>query len=400
MKRVAIVGMSLAGLRTAESLRRLGCDATITAIGAESHVPYDRPPLSKDFLTKHRSFDEIVLRREGFDNLDIDVRLGVLATRLDAAKQTLALSDGSTLDYDQLVIATGTQPRRLPASVCDPNLASVHYLRTYDDAVTLRSDIATAERVCIVGAGFIGAEIAASCRTLGVGVTMLEAQAQPMVRGLGETLGAVCAQLHRDHGVDVRLGVQIRSVHGAGRAQYVVLEDGSEIRCDAVVIGIGVEPCTHWLQGSGLTIDNGVVCDEYCLAAPNVYAAGDVARWPNQLFDGEMMRLEHWTNAAEQGAHVGETIATGARKAFAPVPFVWSDQYECKIQSVGRFSAEDDMAIVHGTLETRKFVALFGRNGRLTGALGFNQPRQVMIARRQISERASYAHAVAAAHAD
>ena len=399
MKHVVIVGMSLAGLRAAESLRRSGCDATITAIGAETQAPYDRPPLSKDFLTKHRSFGDLSLRREGYDNLAIEWRLGVVATGLDLGRQEIALGDGASVEFDELIIATGTTPRHLPAAVCDPTLQGVHYLRTYDDAVALRFDIANARRVCVIGAGFIGAEIAASCRALNVDVTMLEAQPQPMIRGLGETLGAVCAQLHRDHGVDVRVGVQIRSVAGAGRVERVVLDDGDEILCDVVVVGIGVEPCTDWLRGSGLTLENGVVCDEYCVAAANVHAAGDVARWPNPLFDGELMRLEHWTNAAEQGAHVGESIASGEQKPFAPVPFVWSDQYDCKIQSVGRFNADDEMSIVHGDLDSRKFVALFGRDGRLSGALGFSQPRHVMIARRQISERVSYTDAVAAARA-
>ncbi len=399
MKRVTIVGMSLAGLRAAETLRRSGFDATITAIGAESWVPYDRPPLSKEFLTKTRSFADISLRREGYDNFDAELRLGVRAVGLNVVEHSVALDDGSAVEYDELIIATGTEPRRLPPEICDPNLHGVHYLRTYDDAVALRRDIVQAGRVCVIGAGFIGAEIAASCRALGVAVTMLEAQAQPMIRGLGETLGSVCAQLHRDHGVDVRLGVQISSVHGEETVDGVRLVDGTDIACDVVVIGIGVEPSTGWLQGSGLEIDNGIVCDEFCIAAPNVFAAGDVARWPNSLFDGELMRLEHWTNAVEQGAHVAETIVSGEPTSFAPVPFVWSDQYDCKIHSVGRFSADDEFTIVRGSLESRKFVALFGRNGRLTGALGFSQPRHVMIARRQIAERVSYADAVNAANA-
>ena len=395
---VVIAGMSLGGLRAAETLRRLEFNGPIIAISAESHLPYDRPPLSKEFLAGTRSADEIALRREGVDELAIDWRLGVAATSLNIDTQQLNLDDGSTVRYGHLIVATGASPRTLPAEVCDPGLTNVCVLRTLDDAIAIRDRLDNAPEsftVCVIGAGFIGAEVAATCRGRGLNVTVLEAQEQPMIRGLGAELGAVCAQLHRDHGVDLRLGVTITNVEGDGRVERVVLADGTIIACDLLVVGIGVVPCTDWLAGSGLVIDNGVVCDETCLAAPGAYAIGDVARWPNPLFDGEMMRLEHWTNAAEQGAHVAEAIATGIATPFAPVPFVWSDQYDCKIQSVGRFDADHDVEIVHGDLERRKFVALFGRDGRLRGALGFSSPRQVMQYRRMISDRASFAEALA-----
>ncbi len=401
MKRVAIVGMSLAGLRAAETLRRLGFDGEIVGIGAERHLPYDRPPLSKAFLTKQWGFSELALRRDGVDELNIELRLGLRATHLDVAERLLSLDDGTTIDFDDVIIAAGATPRILPATVCDPSLQGVHSLRTYDDALAIRNALANGARICVIGAGFIGAEIAAACRTLGSEVTLLEAQTQPMIRGLGETLGAVCAQMHRDNGVDLRLGVTITDVLGDAeqRVSGVRLADGTTIDCELLVVGIGVIPETAWLEGSDLALDNGIVCDEASMAAPHVYAAGDVARWPNPLFDGEIMRLEHWTNAVEQGIHVAECIVSGVPAPFAPVPFVWSDQYDCKMQSVGRFDANDDVEIVHGTLESRKFVALFGRNGRLNGALGFSQPRHVMKARRQISERVGFADAVAEANA-
>ncbi len=404
MERVAIVGMSLAGLRAAETLRRLGYEREIVAVSAEEHLPYDRPPLSKEFLTAGRAFEDMALRRDGVDELNLEWRLRTRATSLDLAARVVALDDGGSVGYDNLIIATGATPRALPASVCDPSLGGVHSLRTIEDARAIRDGIENEDRICVIGAGFIGAEVAAACRTRGAGVTLLEAQAQPMIRGLGATLGAVCAQLHRDHGVDLRLGVQIdrvepsTNVAGAPRVGSVVLADGTRIECDLLVVGIGVAPETRWLEDSGLAIDNGVVCDSTCTAAPNVLAAGDIARWPNPLFDDEMMRLEHWTNATEQGAHVAECLVSGAATPFAPVPFVWSDQYDCKIQSVGRFNADDDMEIVRGDLESRKFVALFGRDGRLTGALGFSQPRHVMIARRMIAERVSFVDAIAASN--
>ena len=398
---VVIVGMSLGGLRAAETLRRLDYAGTIVGISSETHLPYDRPPLSKEFLKGIRSAAEIALRRDGVDDLDIDWRLGVAATSLDTDARTVGLSAGGVVQYDHLIIANGAHARTLPVSVCQPGLANVFTLRTIDDATAIRNLVdhaATGFRLCVVGAGFIGAEVAATCRDRGIDVTVLEAQSQPMIRGLGTELGAVCAQLHRDHGVDLRLDVVIESVEGDGRVERVRLADGSVIACDVLVVGIGVAPSTDWLVGSALTIDNGVVCDECCVAAPGVYAVGDIARWPNPLFDGEMMRLEHWTNAAEQGSHVAEGIVRGEPHPFAPVPFVWSDQYDCKIQSVGRFDADHDVEIVHGEFATRKFVALFGRDGMLRGALGFNSPRHVMQYRRMISERATFAEALARAH--
>ena len=297
------------------------------------------------------------------------------------------------------MIATGSEPRRLPASAFpggDPQLDGAFVLRTLDDAVAIRARLDDRPRVVVIGAGFIGAEVAATCRGRGLDVTVLEALPQPMVRGLGPVIGGVCADLHRDHGVDLRLGVAVDAIEGAGRVERVRLADGTTIDADLLVVGIGVVPATDWLAASGLTIDNGVVCDETCLAAPGVVVAGDAARWPNPRFDGELMRLEHWTNATEQGVAAAERLLASDRDAvpFAPVPFVWSDQYDVKIQSVGRFSAEDDVHVAHGTLEERRFVALFGRAGRLTGALGFGRPRHVMQYRRMIADRRSFAEAL------
>ena len=229
---------------------------------------------------------------------------------------------------------------------------------------------------------------------------MLEALPQPMVRGLGPELGAVIAAVHRDHGVDLRLGVQVDAIEGDGNGQVtgVRLGDGSVVAADVVVVGVGVAPETAWLEGSGLTLDNGVVCDATCLAAPGVVAAGDLARWPNALFDGASMRLEHWTNATEQGVHAARRLL-GHEDAFAPVPFVWSDQYDRKIQTVGMVSADAEVHVAHGTLADRQFVALFGVGGRLVGALGFNRPRNVMQYRKLIAERASWTDALKLADA-
>jgi 3-phenylpropionate/trans-cinnamate dioxygenase ferredoxin reductase component len=392
MRTVAIVGTSLAGLRAAETFRREGFDGRIVAIGAEAHLPYDRPPLSKEFLRGDWEPEQLVLRKQGVDDLDLDWRLDARAVALDIGAREVALHDGERVTFDGLVIASGATPRRLPNQ---PNLAGLFTLRTLDDALALRELLDARPKVVVIGAGFIGSEIAATCRARHLEVTVLEMLPQPMVRGLGPELGAVLAAIHRDHGVDLRTGVQVEAIEGdgAGQVRGVLLGDGSRIAADVVVVGVGVVPETAWLEGSGLTIDDGVVCDQTCAAAPGIVAAGDVARWPNPLFDGERMRLEHWTNATEQGVHAARRLL-GHDEPFAPVPFVWSDQYDRKIQTVGVVSSDADVHVAHGTLEERQFVALFGRRGRLLGALGFNRPRFVMQYRRIIAERGSWDDAV------
>ena len=389
MRTVAVVGTSLAGLRAIEALRREGYEGRIVAIGAEPHLPYDRPPLSKEFLAGTTDADGIVLRKQGVDDLDVEWQLGVPAVALDVADREVVRADHVRVPFDGLVLATGSTPRRLPNQ---PDLPGVCMLRTLDDAAALREQLDGSPKVVVIGAGFIGAEVAATCRGRGLDVTVLEALPQPMVRGLGPELGAVIADLHRDHGVDLRTGVQVDAIEGGARVERVRLGDGSTVDADVVVVGIGVVPETAWLEHSGLTIDNGVVCDETCLAAPGIVAAGDVARWPNPLFDGEMMRLEHWTNATEQGVHAARRLLAGdsGGQPFAPVPFVWSDQYDRKIQTVGVVSADADLHVAHGSYAERQFVSLSGRGGRIVGALGFNRPRQVMQYRKLISERASW----------
>jgi NADPH-dependent 2,4-dienoyl-CoA reductase/sulfur reductase-like enzyme len=376
---VAIAGMSLAGLRAAETLRREGFDGRIVAISGEAHLPYDRPPLSKELLRGESEPEQIVLRKQGVDDLELDWRLNTRATSLDLAAREITLSSGEPVAFDGLVIATGTTPRTLSQG---PNVVT---LRTLDDALALRARLDGGPKVAIIGAGFIGAEVAASCRARRLDVTVLEALPQPMVRGLGPELGAVIAAVHRDHGVDMRTGVEVSAIEPAG----VRLGDGTLVSADVILVAIGVVPDTDWLDGSGLMIENGVVSDATGLVADDVVAAGDVARWPNLLFDGELMRLEHWTNATEQGVHVARRLL-GHEEPFAPVPFVWSDQYDRKIQAVGIISADAAVHIAHGTLAERQFVALFGRSGRIMGALGFNRARMVMQYRRLIAERASW----------
>ena len=389
LETIVIVGASLAGLRAAESLRREGYDGSLALVGAEPHLPYDRPPLSKELLQGKWGVERTPLRKQGsYDELELDLRLGRRAVALDPAARRLELDDGSALGFDGLVIATGAAPRPLPGA---PALAGVHVLRSLDDALAIREELGRSPRVAVVGAGFIGGEVAASCRARGLEVTLIEALPVPLAGVLGERFGNLCADIHRDHGVDLRCGVGVAALEGADRVERVALSDGSKLAADLVIVGIGVVPVTDWLASSGLRIDDGVVCDERCFAAPGIVAAGDVARWHNPRFD-ESMRVEHWTNAVEQGTHAARALLSGpdTAESYAPVPFFWSDQYDVKLQHAGRPRPDDEIRIATGSVEERRFVALYGRAGRLTGVLAMNRARQMMEYRRQLRDGASF----------
>jgi len=399
VEKIAVVGASLAGFRAVEELRHLGYDGRLTVIGAESHLPYDRPPLSKQVLSGKWELDRIALRPIGkeISDLDVDWQLGVAAIGLDLVARAVELADGRQLAFDGLVIATGTAVRTLPGQ---PALEGLYTLRTLDDCLALRQELdREPERVVVVGAGFIGAEVAATARERGLEVTVVEALSTPLQRALGDQMGNVCADIHRDHGVDLRLntGVDGFDDDGHGRLTGVRLTDGTTIAADVAVVGVGVVPNTGWLDGSGLAIDDGVVCDDTCLAADGVVAAGDIARWPNSRF-GEVMRVEHWENAQEQGAHAARRLL-GHTAPYSPVPWFWSDQYDRKIQLAGRSNAEDELRVVDGSIDERKFVAIYGRAGRIVGVLGMNRPRVVMLYRQLIADGASWETALAKASA-
>ena len=383
---IVVVGASLGGLRAAESLRSAGFDGRLVVVGAEAHLPYDRPPLSKAMLAGAWDPDRILLRRtEHLAQLDLEMHLGVAATGLDPATRTVHLADGRSFVYDGCIVATGASPRRLPGQPV--GWEGLHELRTLDDALALRVDLHDRgeRRVVVIGAGFIGAEVAATARGLGHQVTVLEALPAPLVRGLGEEMGRAVGAFHTGHGVDLRCGVGVTGFVGDGRVEGVTLSDGSTLPADVVVVGVGVVPATDWLASSGLTIDNGIVCDAFLRAAPYVYAVGDVARWP-WADGGELTRIEHWTNASEHGGLAATNLLAelDGRELtpFATLPFVWSDQYDRRIQVVGRISGEHDTAVVHGSVDDGSWVTLYGAGGALRGVLAVSQPKKLMSYRK------------------
>ena len=395
---VSIVGASLAGYWAAETLRRDGFEGRISLIGDEPHAPYDRPPLSKKFLAGDLDDDRLPLTTaEKLADLGLEMRLGCQATGLDVATRTLEV-DGVAEPYDGLLIATGARCRNLPGTA---GLPGVHTLRTRDDAEAIRDALANgARRVVVVGAGFIGAEVASTAIGRGAEVTMVEALEAPFGRVLGVEMGAVMADVHRRHGVDLRTGVGVDEVLGDDRLAGVRLADGATLEADLLVVGIGVVPNTDWLEGSGLTLDDGVVCDETCLAAPDVAAAGDVARWANPRY-GEVMRVEHWDNAVQQGVHAARRLLQSDEEAtpYAPVPWFWTDQYDRKVQLAGRPHTDDEVRVVAGSTAEHRFAAFYGRDGRFTAALGMNRPRQVMQSKSLLDAGASWDEALAFASA-
>ncbi|GAA4796226.1 FAD-dependent oxidoreductase [Actinomycetospora chlora] len=395
-----MVGASLAGLRAVEAVRRDGFDGEVTLVGAEEHLPYDRPPLSKEYLAAEECPDPRYREEETFaGDLDVELLLGTPASALDTAARTVTVGD-RTLSYDGLVIATGAHARALPGT---EDLEGVHTVRTLDDAIALRAALrGGARRLTVVGAGFIGSEVASVGRKLGLEVTILEALETPLARAVGERMGRALTHLHRRHGTEVRTGVAVDEVlRRDGRVTGVRLGDGTELETDVLVVGIGARPATDWLEGSGLTIDDGVVADETLAAADGVYVAGDVARWPNALFtdvvDGTM-RLEHWTSAADQGGRAARhAVDPGAAKPYETVPYFWSDWYDGRVQFVGVADAEEIEVVAGDDSEGGPFTAIYRAGDRIVGALAVDMPAEVMKYRRLIGGRKSWDDALALA---
>jgi 3-phenylpropionate/trans-cinnamate dioxygenase ferredoxin reductase component len=382
---IVIVGGGLAAARTAEQLRRAEYTGPITIVSDEQHLPYDRPPLSKEVL-RNADHDVVLKPQEFYDEGNITLRLGSAAQSVDAAAKALTLADGSTLEYDELVIATGLEPKRIRSF---PDLEGIRVLRSIGESAALREHAATARRAVIVGAGFIGCEVAASLRQLGVDVVIVEPQPTPLASVLGEKIGSLVTRLHQAEGVDVRCGVGVDSVTGTDKVEKVLLSDGTELDADMVVVGIGSHPVTGWLEGSGIEVDNGVVCDAAGrTSAEHVWAIGDVASWRTEV--GHQVRVEHWSNVAEQArvlvpAILGQAPGTPA----ISVPYFWSDQYDVKIQCLGEPAADDVVHIVED--DGRKFLAYYERDGVVTAVVGGGMPGKVMKARGKIASGAAIA---------
>jgi 3-phenylpropionate/trans-cinnamate dioxygenase ferredoxin reductase component len=324
----------------------------------------------------------IPLRAESvYESLDVAIRLGTRAVGLDLATRTVRTAS-ETFAFDDVIIATGVRPRRLPAG---HELDGVHVLRDLDDVLALKSELDSVPKVLVIGAGFLGAEFAATTRGLGLDVTMLCPEELPMARQLGATVGRLITQLHVDNGVQVRAGTSIDRLVGAdNHVTGALLADGSFIAADVVLVAIGSVPQVQWLQDSGVVITDGVVCDAYCRAAPGVYAAGDVASWYHRGL-GRQVRLEHRMNAGEQGLAVALNVL-GAGRPFAPVPFFWTDQYDARIQVYGFIPDCAQGTVVHGSLDERKFVMRFENDGVVTGVLGWNSPKQLLAHRAAVAD--------------
>ena len=389
--RVAIVGASAAGLSAAEALRRGGYQGELTLIGKERHLPYDRPPLSKQILTGDWTPNQVLLRTQSeLYELDVTTRLGQPAVGLDIAGQRVLIEGSDPVAYDRLIITTGVTPKTYPDTA---GIQGIHTLRTLDDALKLRDALQSRKRLVVVGAGFLGAEIAAVAAAKGLNVTLLSNSSVPLRRVLGTDLGHQLAAVHRAQGVTVLAGPSavIKHVHSENLTISAVTTIGGDVLpTDMLVVTVGSEPATSWLHSSGLTIEDGVVCSADCSAAPNVYAAGDVARWNNTLF-ATSMRVEHRTNAVDQAIHVATQILADSQNAYTPIPYFWSDQYDLKIQGYGWLRDHDEAIIIEGSLAQGKFIAIYRRGNYLTGVVGLRSVKALRHWRQLLASRTSWA---------
>jgi 3-phenylpropionate/trans-cinnamate dioxygenase ferredoxin reductase subunit len=365
---LAVIGAGLAGAKTAEAARAAGFDGRVVLIGDEPHAPYERPPLSKDVLRGEKPPDTALVHPVGFyagHGIDLVTARAVV---LDPTARTIELEDGERIRFDTAVLATGAAPRRLRAPGAD--LAGVHVLRTLDDAARLGDAIRAAGRLAVIGAGWIGSEVAASARQMGVAVVLIDPAPAPLHRVLGDEIAAVFGQLHADNGVELRLGTGVAALRGGPSVEAVVLDDGRVERADVVVVGIGVEPRTGLAEGAGLKVDDGIVVDEHLRTdAEGIFAAGDVASAWHPRYRRHL-RVEHWANALNQGVTAGRNAA-GGDDTYDRLPYFFSDQYDLGLEYVGHADPADEV-VVRGDTATRELIALWHRAGRVTAAMHVN----------------------------
>lgn len=389
MRHVAVVGASLAGVSAVEGLRERGFDGDITLLDAEATLPYDKPPLSKNALRDQGADGAPPLHSRGwYDDRGITLQLGRRVRAVDTVARTLHLDGGAALGYDGLVVATGAAARDVPVPCGDRS--RIHRLRTQEDSRRLRSELTPGRHLVVVGAGFIGLEVAATARQLGVDVTVVETAATPLNRVFGTEVGEWVRRLHERNGVDVRCAVALQEIGVARGGCTLRFAEGPLLSADVVLAGVGAVPRTDWLDGSGIALANGIRCEsDLRTSVPDVVAAGDAVQWHNALF-GEEMRVEHWTNAVEQGRHAAGTLL-GDREDYRSVPYFWTDQHDAKLRFVGRATAADD--IVVDEPKAGALVALFGKAGVLRGAVCVGTPRRLAEYREAISNRTPWAEA-------
>lgn len=369
---IVIIGGGLAGAKTAEALRENGYTGTVTLIAAEDHLPYERPPMSKDYLAGKTSFDDAAVHPAGwYDDHDVTLRQGVRATAIDTAGHRVALDDGTTLPYDKLVLATGSAVRRLVMQGADAD--NVHYLRTVDDSDAIRATFGEGRKLVVIGGGWIGLEVAAAARAAGTTVTILEGGTLPLLRVLGEKVAQVFADLHTANGVDFRTQAKVTGIITEnGRASGVQLAGGEIIPADAVVVGIGVTPVTELAAAAGLAVDNGVLVDASLRSSdPDVYAVGDVANHDHPVL-GHRVRVEHWATALNQPAAAAASLL-GKDTEYTELPYFFTDQYDLGCEYIGHVTGSDQRVLVRGDVESREFIAFWvDDDNRIQAAMNVN----------------------------
>jgi 3-phenylpropionate/trans-cinnamate dioxygenase ferredoxin reductase subunit len=388
MTRIVIVGASIGGGRAADALREQGFDGEIVLVGAEPDRPYERPPLSKGYLAGEVQDDEFFLTAPGdYAERRIDLRLSTRATSLDPTTKTVTLDSGEQLGYDALLITTGATTRRL--NIPGSQLSGVHYLRTVEDARAIRDDMQRAQRVAVIGMSFIGAEVAATARTLGKEVVAIEAFELPMMGALGREVAGRMAKIHTKHGVEIHTGEFASEIRGNDRVEQVVTRSGLETGCDMVVIGVGVIPEISWLDGSGIKIEGGVVVDQHCRTSlPDVYAAGDVTAWWSPRYNQHLM-VQHFDNAGNQAVVAAKNMP-GQDEVYDPVPYFWSDQYDLSLQFAG-ITQGHDQVVFRGTVAEGSWSAFYLAGRRLMAVLAVNRFKDFSAGRRLLRANAAVA---------
>ena len=378
-----VVGASLAGGTAAATLRKEGFEGRIVLIGEEAQLPYERPPLSKEYLRSESSFEKALVRpAEFYTDNEIETRFGVGVASIDTSDRTL-IAGSERLSYDKLLITTGSRNRHLPIPGIE--LEEIYELRTVEDADRIRAAASNARKVALVGMGFIGAELAASLRTMGLDVAVVEIFKTPLFRALGEEIGRVMEGIHRDHSVQMFFEDEVLRFEGSGRVERIVTKHGRKVECDFAVVGVGVEPVTDLVGGSGIETDNGIVVDEFCrTAVDDVFAAGDVTNHYHPVF-GRRMRVEHWQNALKQGEAAAKSML-GKGVPYDEVHWIWSDQFEHNLQYAG-FAEDWDQKVVRGSLSERDFSMFYVKQGVVTASVGLNRGKDVRQSMRLIKSR-------------